>query len=300
MKYEKLRDAAKEEQRMKQYNETVLCKNKWDIAAEGYRKWWKDIEDQLQGISMILIDMAAIRIGHRVLDIATGYGEPAITAAKKVGTTASGYVLATDISYARDRAKLFGMQDIIDFRRGNFEEIELPHSFFDAAVCRWGLMHVSNLDKVLKRVHALLVQGGRFAASVWSSSSKVPMISLPTNIISRELKIQADNPETHRLFCLADMKILKHLFIQVGFTDIRIETAKVTFELYSSQEFVRIIQELKPEIHAILANLPASKSEEIQKAMTDAWLDLKYTDPLTGHLRLENETKCIVGRKDVR
>jgi ubiquinone/menaquinone biosynthesis C-methylase UbiE len=40
--------------------------------------------------------LAKIKSGQRVLDIATGIGEPAITAAKIVGT--SGHVLATDIS----------------------------------------------------------------------------------------------------------------------------------------------------------------------------------------------------------
>lgn len=40
-----------------------------------------------------LIELAGIEEGYRVLDIATGTGEPAITAAKKVGD--KGYVLAT-------------------------------------------------------------------------------------------------------------------------------------------------------------------------------------------------------------
>jgi len=43
-----------------------------------------------------LIKLAEIKHGDNVLDIATGMGEPAITAARKVGI--KGHVLASDIS----------------------------------------------------------------------------------------------------------------------------------------------------------------------------------------------------------
>jgi ubiquinone/menaquinone biosynthesis C-methylase UbiE len=56
----------------------------WDSAASGWQKWWKTFEKGAQQVSDRLIELAAIRPGHRVLDIATGIGEPAISAAKIV------------------------------------------------------------------------------------------------------------------------------------------------------------------------------------------------------------------------
>ena len=60
-------------------------------------------------MSKRLIELAEIKPGSRVLDIATGIGEPAITTANMVGS--SGNVLATDISplmlsIAKQRASL--------------------------------------------------------------------------------------------------------------------------------------------------------------------------------------------------
>ncbi len=60
-----------------------------------------------------MVDLAEIKQGDRVIDVATGVGEPAITAAKKVGI--EGYVLATDISpqmlaIAKERAISLGLQ----------------------------------------------------------------------------------------------------------------------------------------------------------------------------------------------
>jgi protein-L-isoaspartate O-methyltransferase len=52
----------------------------WDSAAQGYRIWWPHIEKAAQSLSNRLIELAEIRPGQRILDIATGIGEPALTA----------------------------------------------------------------------------------------------------------------------------------------------------------------------------------------------------------------------------
>ena len=67
----------------------------WDSVADGWQKWWKTFENGAQQVSDRLIELAGIRPGHRVLDIATGIGEPAISAEKIVGKDE--HVTATDI-----------------------------------------------------------------------------------------------------------------------------------------------------------------------------------------------------------
>ena|SRR5215212_4562734 len=56
----------------------------WDSIAEGWQKWWKTFEHDAQKANKKLVELAEIEEGDRVLDIATGIGEPAITAAKKL------------------------------------------------------------------------------------------------------------------------------------------------------------------------------------------------------------------------
>ena len=51
----------------------------WDSVAEGWKQWWDAFEKGAQGLSNRLIELAKIKSGQRVLDIATGIGEPAIT-----------------------------------------------------------------------------------------------------------------------------------------------------------------------------------------------------------------------------
>ena len=68
----------------------------WDRVANNWQKWRKTIERGAEKVSRRLIELAEIKPGSKVLGIATGIGEPAITSANQVGN--SGNVLATDIS----------------------------------------------------------------------------------------------------------------------------------------------------------------------------------------------------------
>ena len=52
----------------------------WDSVAQGWRTWWEPIEKGSQKLSNRLVELAEIKPGQRVLDIATGIGEPAMTA----------------------------------------------------------------------------------------------------------------------------------------------------------------------------------------------------------------------------
>ena len=56
----------------------------WDSVAARCQEWWKTFENAAQVVSDHLVELAKINPDSRVLDIATGIGEPAITAAKKI------------------------------------------------------------------------------------------------------------------------------------------------------------------------------------------------------------------------
>jgi ubiquinone/menaquinone biosynthesis C-methylase UbiE len=139
-------------------------RQRWNSIAAGWKEWWQTIEITAQKVNDELIEIAEIKPGQKVLDIATGIGEPAVTAARKlVGLSSpvnkindnekkknTGHVLATDISsemltIAKQRAAALGLQDVIEFREADAEMLELPNSSFDVVLCRWELMFMPNL-----------------------------------------------------------------------------------------------------------------------------------------------------------
>ena len=167
----------------------LLQRQSWDSVAKGWEKWWKVIEEHGQVVSDKLIELAGVRQGSKVLDVATGIGEPAVTAARIVGP--SGKVTAIDLSpgmlaIARQRAKDLGLANIIEFQESDAESLKLPPSSVDAVTCRFGLMFMPNVVTALKAMLDTLTQNGRIAAAVWSSVDKVPSFRIPFEIVMKE------------------------------------------------------------------------------------------------------------------
>ena len=133
----------------------------------------------------------------RVLDIAAGTGDSSLIAAQKVGP--HGSVLATDISQtmlnvAADLAREAGLSNL-ETLVGDATRLELPEVNFDAAICRFGLMFMPDLQAVLTRVCRALKPGARFAALVWSTDAQNPWISVQLDVV-REMERMPSSPPT--------------------------------------------------------------------------------------------------------
>jgi len=282
----------------------------WNTAASGWKYWWQVIEKGAQKINDKLIDLAKIKPGDKVLDLATGIGEPAVTAAKVVGP--QGHVLAVDISsqmlsIARQRAAYLGLQDIIEFKESDIESLHLSPSSFDAVLCRWGLMFLPNLDNALTNIFNTLKNGARIATAVWSSQSKTPFVGFPISIITRELdvsdpNISSDSTTILRIpgpCSLADEMILKNSLDKAGFKDIHIERQTVTFEFDSVNDYVNHVKDIAAPLKAMLDKESASRQEEIWTVVAKE-VKANYTNTgndADGSVIMNNECICFVGTK---
>ena len=243
----------------------------WNSVAEGWKEWWQPIEKGAQKLSQRLIELAEIKSGQRVLDIATGIGEPSMSVAKVVGTR--GYVLATDISrqmlaIAKERAAFLRLQDIIEFKESDAENLDLANSAFDGALCRWGLMLLPNLDAAIGKIYSSLVSGGRFAVAVWADAPKVPIISLATRIIGSQVQMSA-LPGTPNPFSLADTSKLENSLYRAGFKDIHIDKVIVTFEFASGADYCRYCQAVSASARIVLSNETEQRKEEIWRKVAE-------------------------------
>jgi enediyne biosynthesis protein CalE5 len=269
----------------------------WDSVADGWKKWWPTIEEGAQVVSDRLIEIAEIREGNNVLDIATGIGEPAVTAARKVGP--SGKVTAIDLSpamlaIAKERAIENDLAHIIDFQEGDAETFRLPTSKFDAIISRFGLMFLPNLSEALKTIREALVDDGRIAAAVWSSPQKVPAIIMPFEIVSKETSVAPPPPGTPGLFSLADTNLLRERFKQAGFQGIEIESGTVNFRIPSAEGYVDFVRSTAAQLTTMMAGLPVARQQEIWNKVIDA--SKKFADA-AGSVNFTNEVIYLSARK---
>lgn len=269
----------------------------WDSVAQGWKKWWKVIEESAQPVSDRLVELAGIQPGHRVLDVATGIGEPAVTAARKVGPT--GKVTAIDLSpgmlaLARERAKENDLANI-EFQEADAEFLKLPSSSFNAITCRFGLMFMPDVVGALKTMRDALVTDGKIAAAVWSSPDKVPFFVVPSQVVMKETGTQSPPPGTPGLFSLADTAVLKQKFEQAGFHDINTEASARNFKLPSPEEYVDFVKSTAAPLGAMMAGLPAARQQEIWNMVVEA--ARKHADPGTGSVNFTNEVICVSAKR---
>ncbi|MGB8165005.1 MAG: class I SAM-dependent methyltransferase [Nitrososphaeraceae archaeon] len=279
----------------KQYKETQ--RHNWDSVAHGWEKWWRTIEIGTGKVTRRLIEFASIKVGSKVLDISTGIGEPAITAAREVGNT--GRVLAIDISsemlsIAKQRAINARLQHVIAFKQGDTGTIELPNSTFDAALCRFGLMFLPDLDTALLNIYGSLVNGGRFAAAVWASPEKDGLFTSTMNTVMKETRTSPPSSGAPGPFSLSDESLLRNYFVNTGFKDVTIERMNVTFDFGSSEAYSSFVYETAGPLQEMLSNESPERRQKILEAVSES--ARKFVDN-SGTVKFSNDAICIMGKK---
>jgi ubiquinone/menaquinone biosynthesis C-methylase UbiE len=266
----------------------------WNNAAPGWKNMWSGLDRAAQHVSDRLVELARVKPGDRVLDIATGSGEPAITAARRVGPT--GIVVATDqspamLELARERCSALGLRNL-KFVETDAESLAVEERDFNAALCRWGLMFVPDLDAVARRVAQLLVGGASFATAVWGAPEKVPMIAAGDEQVRALAKLPAPPPGAPSPTKLADTRPLERALANAGFKEIHVEPIVVRFEFDSPAAFAEQRQQMSAPFRAMLAK----QTPEIQRKILDTVTDAarRFADQ-SGKVRMDNEAICIAG-----
>jgi ubiquinone/menaquinone biosynthesis C-methylase UbiE len=264
-------------------------KRDWDAAAAGWKKWWPVLECAAQPVSNRLVELAGIGAGARVLDVATGSGEPAATAARRVAP--GGRVIAVDqspgmLAIARERAAGLGISNL-EFRESDGEALTIPERDFDAVLCRWGLMFMPDLASALSGMRERLVAGGQLAVAVWSTADKVPMISIGADIVRKLANLPPPQPGALEPLRLADTSILTSALEQSGFKDVTIERMPVTFEFDSAEDFTRMREDVASAFRGLLGRQSPELRRQILAAVTEAARKFTQSD---GKVRATNET----------
>ena len=197
----------------------------WDEAAKGWRSWSEFIDRSTAPVSQRLVAMAGVEPGQRVLDVAAGYGEPALTAARKAAP--GGTVVATDISaemlaYGRERAAEAGI-DNVEFMEADASSLDFPKESFDAAVSRWGIIFEPDGEGSAQRVRNFLKPGAKMAIASWGTPEQVPMIARPMKTAIEFLGVPPPPPDTPGPLSRPTPEAIAGLLEGGGFSDVQVE-----------------------------------------------------------------------------
>ena len=267
----------------------------WNKAATGWRKWSELIDSAASHISERVVELAGVTAGSRVLDVAAGYGEPSLTAARVAGP--NGRVVATDISaemlaYGRERAQAAGLENI-EFIESDAISLDFPAGSFDAAVSRWGIIFDPDGEGAAARVRSFLEPGGRMAITSWGPPDRVPFLGIPVGTVMRRLDIPPPPPGTPGPLSRPTPEAIGGLLEGGGFSDVEVEEAEVGFRWDSAEDFTTFVREIAPPVTAMMASHPQEVQDETWAAITEAAAEQAAGD---GSLELTNLVLIASGR----
>src|SRR3970040_751585 len=189
-------------------------REQWNRAADGWRKHDERFRQVTAPVTRRLLQLAGISAGMRVLDIASGTGEPALPAAEVVGP--GGRVVLTDqseemLAVAREKAEARGLTNV-EFRIADGEELDVEEDEFDAVLCRWGIMFMPEPARCLRQARAALKPGGRIAMAVGGPPERNPFFVLPMAILMKYADVPRPGPGEPGVFAFAERGRLETVF----------------------------------------------------------------------------------------
>jgi SAM-dependent methyltransferase len=239
-------------------------REQWQNAAEAWHRWVPVVSAWAGPATELMLELAGVGPGGRVLDIAAGDGDQSLLAAARVGPT--GFVLATDIApnlvaLAAQTARESGLKNL-EARVMDAENLTIDDQAFDVVISRFGLFFLPDLPRALLEIRRVLRPDGRVGAMVFSTPDKNPFLSVPISIIRRCAHLGPPLPGQLGPFSLAAPGALASALEHAGFTAVQIRTVSAPLCMASARECVRFERESFGGLHQMLAALTETAREE--------------------------------------
>src|SRR5262249_50401502 len=139
-------------------------RSRFDLVADGYDR--PSLRAFRTGAER-LVELAALRDGQVVLDVASGTGHAAVAGARAVGPrgrVAAVAAWAEMCERARQKVVRLGLPNV-EVRQGDGAALGLPAASFDAVTCASGIYAFPDIPAALTEWRRVLRPGGRLAFS---------------------------------------------------------------------------------------------------------------------------------------
>jgi SAM-dependent methyltransferase len=255
---------------------TTLTREQWERKESA--DWWSAAQARRRQIygaaTEMMLDVAAVQPGRRVLDVAAGTGEQTLMAARRVGPT--GYVLATDqsssmLNVAAEAARKEGLKNV-ETRVMNAEDLVVDPDSFDAVICRMALMLFPNPAKALSAMRRVLKPGGKVAVIVFSALDKNPYYGIIHGTVRRLGNIPPPAPGEPWMFALGDPGALEDVYKRAGFLNVPVHTVAIQRRFPSAADAIRNMQNSVGDTKELINRLNEPQREsayvEIQEQLS--------------------------------
>lgn len=242
----------------------------------------------LQEYSRRLVEVAAIKPGDRVLDVACGTGVVTRLAANKVGS--AGQVVGFDLNagmLTRARASR-ETAAAIEWRVGSATDMPFVDATFDCVTCQHGLQFIPDKAAALSEMHRVLADRGRTVISVWRSIEHCPWQAAIADAVERNVGSE-QAAQIRSAFSFGDADQLQQVIVAAGFRGVEIRIDRETIRHASIAEYVPGYISATP-VAAAVAGLDKKAQAKITADVRDALAAYRVGDglaaPIEAHVAI--------------
>jgi ubiquinone/menaquinone biosynthesis C-methylase UbiE len=212
----------------------------WQVAGSAPEVYERELVPAVFGPwAPILIELADLKPGDRVIDIACGTGIVARIAAARVGP--SGAVAGVDLNPGMlNVARSLKTRDdaaSVQWQEASADKLPFPDGSFDVAYCQLGLQFFADRPAALREMRRVLSTKGRLAVMVWCGIQESPGFEAFAEILERNISPAAATI-MRAPFGLSDVDELSRLVAAAGFRNITVQRRVGAVEFPSVERFV--------------------------------------------------------------
>ncbi len=240
----------------------------WNKFSPGWQKWDSFVMSWLRPIGDTMLDVCQLRERDKVLDIATGTGEPGLSAAKRVQSAeVTGVDLAEDmVGIAQQNAQKHGVTNytarVADACRLPFED-----NSFDAVICRHGIMFVPDVPTAMKELNRVLKSSGRLVVSSWGPPPKNDWATTALGIVNKMLSVPPPPADGPGLFRCSQDGALAAILNNSQFVQSRQMEVKGEISFNSAHHYWEFMTDVVAPVVAALAKSDSATQEAVKAAV---------------------------------
>jgi SAM-dependent methyltransferase len=259
-----------------------------DRTVAAWRKWHSQIAAFTRGATEAILESAHLRPGMRVLDLASGVGDPSLSLASEVAP--AGRVTATDLgpgmmSLAEELARKKGLTNI-EFREASAESLPFPDASYDVLTCRFGIMFFPDLHKALHECFRVLKPGGRVVFVAWGKKEQ-PFFTTTAGIVLKHVPVPPPppDPDGPSLFMFGERDRLRRALEAAGFSNVQEEYRIVPGRWASSieeywEQFTEVAAPFRPLLDQLTPEKMAQAKSEVLAGLKEFWNGKELNIPL--------------------